>query len=226
MTALVNFRRQSDSSMGLRSSQKAERRIALEEAALNLFAEQGFDATSIDQICDRARTSKTTFFRYFKSKADVIVVQQDAKMPVLRRAILERPDNENDLIAVLYAIHQVWAPAVDPVRTRKSLDALLGSDVLRGLNDDMNRTWLRQIAETLAERRGLDAVDEQCRVTARVANGTVASAVEAWQADNCREELGDIIERSLAKLLELCAVWAELDLPKEFGNRAASPHRD
>jgi AcrR family transcriptional regulator len=114
MTAHVNFRREFEPPEGLRSRKKARTRVAIEEVALALFAEQGFEATTVEQISERAEISTATFFRYFPTKADVVLCQQDAQLPRLREAILERPAEENDLMVARRAIQQVWVPAIDP----------------------------------------------------------------------------------------------------------------
>lgn len=56
-------------------------RTRLVEAAFELFAEQGYEHTSVDDIAARAGTGRTTFFRYFPSKEDVVFPDHDALLP-------------------------------------------------------------------------------------------------------------------------------------------------
>src|SRR3954464_9320848 len=61
---------------GLRERKKAKTRWAIQEHALRLFGEQGYAATTVDQIAAAAEISPSTFFRYFATKEDVVVQDQ------------------------------------------------------------------------------------------------------------------------------------------------------
>jgi AcrR family transcriptional regulator len=201
MVAHVNFRRDQQPAEGLRSRKKARTRQAIEEAASALFAEQGYEATTVEQISEQAEVSHMTFFRYFPSKAHVIILGRDnAQLPILQKEIVGRPQTESDMLALQRAIQLVWVPAIDPDRTISTARAVAESAALRGLYEDMNREWARAIAEALAMRRGLDAVDESCKVIARTAIGVLGASVEAWVAKACRDSLGDAVRRNFQAL--------------------------
>jgi hypothetical protein len=104
------------------------------------------------------------------------------------------------MLALQRAIQLVWVPAIDPDRTISTARAVAESAALRGLYEDMNREWARAIAEALAMRRGLDAVDESCKVIARTAIGVLGASVEAWVAKACRDSLGDAVRRNFQAL--------------------------
>lgn len=71
---------------GVGRPRRSSQRI-LEEAAAELFLEQGYPGTTVDQIAGRAGVSRNTFFNYFGSKSDVLWVDVDAALAGLERAL-------------------------------------------------------------------------------------------------------------------------------------------
>ncbi len=69
-------------------------------AAVDLFAEQGYDATTIAQIAERAGVTKSTFFRYFPDKRELLVAGQEALSGLLAEGIAEAPPHASPLEAV------------------------------------------------------------------------------------------------------------------------------
>jgi AcrR family transcriptional regulator len=103
MPLQVVFNEALDLDQGLRERKKTRTRLAIEAAALSLFEEQGYEATTIEEIAALADVSTTTFFRYFPSKAEVLVADHGQQLPALHRAIVERPRSESDLDSLRHA---------------------------------------------------------------------------------------------------------------------------
>ena len=66
-------------------------RERLERAALALFAEHGYDATTVAEIADRAGLTKSTFFRHFADKREVLFGGQDMLAELFSEAIRTAP---------------------------------------------------------------------------------------------------------------------------------------
>ncbi|OYD67968.1 TetR family transcriptional regulator [Rhodococcus sp. OK302] len=73
--------------VGLRERKKAHTRASIQEHALRLFQERGYDATTVQQIIDACEISESTFFRYFPAKADVVLA--DDFDPLIVEALSE-----------------------------------------------------------------------------------------------------------------------------------------
>src|SRR3954471_22688715 len=69
-------------------------------AAVDLFSEQGDDATTVAQIAERAGVTKSTFFRYFPDKRDLLIAGQETLSRLLTEGIAEAPDDASPLAAV------------------------------------------------------------------------------------------------------------------------------
>ena len=194
---------------GLRSKKKLKTRLAIEDAALDLFAEHGFDATSVEQIAALAEVSMTTFFRYFPTKADVVLTNWGEGLPALQTAIAERPPDERDLVAIRRAIEEEWVVSVDPQRTVRIARAVATSPLLRGLSYEVGERWLASISGALAWRHGDAAADRRCTITARVALEAWAQAVETWIADGAESDLSAAVARTFDLVAELARDWME-----------------
>jgi AcrR family transcriptional regulator len=91
---------------GLRERKKAKTRAVIEEHALRLFREQGYGATTVEQIADAAEVSPSTFFRYFGTKEDVVAY--DAFDPLLIEAWQAQPAELGPIQALRNALHVVF----------------------------------------------------------------------------------------------------------------------
>ena len=182
----------------LRSRKKERTRAAIQDAALDLFAEQGFDATTVDQIAVRAEISTTTFFTYFRSKAEVIVSDHSKWLPAFQQAIVVAPPTESDLDAMKHALQGVWVTSIDLERTVRQAQAVATSHVLRGVSYDMGQIWLGAVANALARRHGLDTPDDRCWIGARVALTILGHVLQSWMGDGCHGELTELIDHGFS----------------------------
>ena len=69
-------------------------------AAVDLFTEQGYDATTVAQIAERAGVTKSTFFRHFPDKRELLVAGQETLSHLLAEGITDAPPDAGPLTAV------------------------------------------------------------------------------------------------------------------------------
>src|ERR687891_310395 len=85
---------------GLRERKKQQTREAIHRAAMRLFAERGFDATTIADIAAAADISPRTFFSYFPSKEEAVFAKFEPAFESFDRAMRERPPGTDALVAM------------------------------------------------------------------------------------------------------------------------------
>jgi AcrR family transcriptional regulator len=98
---------------GLRERKKQRTRLALIDAALDLFLAKGYERTTVDEIVARVNVSQRTFFRYFATKEDVImsfIAEYDA---VLTQVLAARPPEEPPRVALLRSLRRVLEAVED-----------------------------------------------------------------------------------------------------------------
>jgi len=83
-------------------------------AAADLFAEQGYDATTVAQIAERAGVTKSTFFRHFPDKRELLVAGQEVLSRLLAEGIAEAPEAASPLEAVAAGLERA-SNAMGPV---------------------------------------------------------------------------------------------------------------
>jgi AcrR family transcriptional regulator len=194
---------------GLRERKKAATRVAIRDAGMRLFAEQGFARTTIDQIADAAGVSRTTFFRYFPSKEAVIFASQNQTIHDFARLLSERPAEESALRAFEEAVVEfARRTADDQVRKRRALElwALYAANPeLRARMIENRQMWVDQMAATFARRDGVEEPDARHCIASAVAMELLQQVNEEWQRANGELPAEDLIRERFKILRELAA---------------------
>ncbi|GIF38159.1 acyl-CoA-like ligand-binding transcription factor [Actinoplanes xinjiangensis] len=164
---------------GLRERKKAKTRAALREHAMRLIEEQGFAATTVEQIAEAAEVSPSTFFRYFPTKEDAVLV--DDVDAVLVEAIRAQPADLAPIEAILRAMREVFgnlSPEMWAFERRRQV-LILGVPELRMRMMHQMTDAIDLMAGVIAERAGLPADDFSARVTAGAAVGAMLAVLPA-----------------------------------------------
>lgn len=178
---------------------RAASRALLEEAACELFLEQGYAATSVADVTRRAGVSRSTFFNYFDTKSDLLWTgfdeQVDALAGRLADADLARVD------AVLDAELASFAAALGP----DNVALAFSQQSVMGLGEDLQQAALRRLAlvrDVLADAlRGAGRSALAAEVEATALAGALLAAVRSWSLRGPgRLALGDVLAEALASL--------------------------
>ena len=109
---------------GLRERKKQRTREQIIEAAMSLFAERGYDATTIAHIAAAAEVAPRTFFSYFPSKEAVVFCTVDRDLDALEATLRDRPPGETAFDALRRWIDTMFDQLVaeeDQAHLRKRL---------------------------------------------------------------------------------------------------------
>jgi AcrR family transcriptional regulator len=188
---------------GLRERKKARTRAAIREHALRLFGEQGYDATTVEQIADAAEVSPSTFFRYFPTKEDV-VLQDD--IDILAIEAFERQPADLSPIAAFRAAAKETFAALSPdeiARFAETTSLTLSVPEVRARAVDEFARTIDVIAAATARRTGRDAGDVAVRNLAGAVVGVIMAATmpwTEWSEDHGGTDLFARIDAALAHL--------------------------
>lgn len=182
---------------GLRERKKARTRAAIQEHALRLFRERGYDATTVEQIAEAAEVSPSTFFRYFGSKEDVVIY--DALDPILIEAWRAQPKDLGPIQAMRRAMADVFG-RLSPEQREDMYERgrlVYGVPELRlAMIDDLFRTSAL-IASEVAERTGRPPDDFRVRVfTGALIGALMAAMLPAIESSS--PEVLELVDRAFA----------------------------
>ncbi|MFI6294606.1 TetR/AcrR family transcriptional regulator [Nonomuraea sp. NPDC050790] len=177
-----------DTEPGLRARKKLRTRNELTEAALRLFAGQGYEATTVGQIAAAANVSRATFFNYFTDKEDVIFADNEAHEGLLREFLsaADRPPTPRE--ALLQAVERmlaapVWSvdPGSDLVLVRARLiaaePALRARALLRVA--DLHSAWALALRAAYPEELDEIAAAALCGAVIGAVLGAAASHLKS-----------------------------------------------
>jgi AcrR family transcriptional regulator len=173
-------------------------RQRLERAALELFAERGYDDVTVPEITARAGLTTRTFFRHFADKREVLFADAD-QMPILAAQLVRDAPPE---LAPMELVQRGLPMLASTFEGR--LDQLKQRKTIVNSNDGLRERELRKmerLVDAIAEAfriRGID--DLTAAVVAETAVGVVKVALRRWIESDGREPLRTLITDSLVRI--------------------------
>jgi AcrR family transcriptional regulator len=205
--------------MDQRRARGQRNRLALINAAIELFTANGYDATTVEQIAAAAGVAPRTFFHHFATKDDILF---DGYAERLDEAIRRfRASRSSSLCGALAEASAAVAQAITEqpeifvVRARMyhSLPALRAR-MLR-----INEDWIDQLTGEVARWLRADSVtDLRPRLAATLVNGANRAAIDIWVAGGGREDLAASISEAV-ELVRPAITQIERTAKQQRGNR-------
>jgi AcrR family transcriptional regulator len=199
MTAAVGH-----AEIGLRERKKARTREALQDAAMERFARQGFDRTTVEEIAEACEVSPRTFFRYFPTKEDVLFADGEARRERLLAVIAARPADEPAFVALCAAMRTL----TDDYRNDR--DALVerfqvvaASPHLQAYKAEHQHGWEAAVVDVLerrAEARHHTVARNELQLVTAVCTAALRVALDAWVADPSAPDLAVLLDDAFERL--------------------------
>jgi len=190
--------------LGLRERKKIKLRRSVQREALRLFAEQGYEDTTVEQIADAADISTTTFYRYFPTKEDVVL--DDDYDPILEHIIGSADDGEPLVTTVRAAIAAVAAAVEDDRDAALARLKLLASvPALKARQGAEGRKSLDFFARLFSARSGRSVGDYQLRVTTAAFTAAQLEAARCWADADGAGSLGQLMDDAVTFVEPLIA---------------------
>jgi AcrR family transcriptional regulator len=168
-----------------RGRPKASSRAAIEDAAAELFLEQGYTHTSVDDIAQRAGISRATFFNYCPNKSDVLWMEADFALASLELQ-LRRNVALGEALRTLALMHP---REKIPLIATQSEAMGLGVELAASAGIRMERL------RVALSGSGVEAADVW------IVLGAIVSALYEWaQGGSPRANLQDVLEQSLMRI--------------------------
>lgn len=192
-----------DEVLGLRERKKRERRECIENAALDLFEDEGFDKATVEDIAATADIAPRTFFSYFPTKEDVVLADYAGRLERIIGELQKRPASEDPWKAVqasfLLVAHDYESERQKLIR-RFTIIAANPSVYARSLQ--LQAGWEDELATALAGRMDTDSNDITPRLLAAAALACMRSTLRHWLVTGHETSLPDLAAQCFDQMSE------------------------
>ncbi|KUL35653.1 TetR family transcriptional regulator [Streptomyces sp. NRRL F-4489] len=174
-------------------------------AALQLLAQKGYDAVTIDEIVATAGVSRRTFFRYFASKEDVVVRFLADLGAGMCAELAARPAAEPPSAALRHAVAAALAPCGDrgdhADRALRVVQLILGTPALHARFLERQAQWRDDLTAELARRLDLDpATALRPHLAAGMALTAFNTVLARWSGSDGTERPAPLVDRAFTVL--------------------------
>lgn len=172
----------------------------VEHAAFELFARQGFDHTTVDDIAQAAGIGRRTFFRYFPSKNDVAWGDFEGLLERMRDKLATYPHDVRLVDAIREALVDFnrVAPEEAPWHRRR-MELILTTPALQAHSTLRYAAWRQVLAEFVAARLDVSTDSLAPQAIAHATLGVALAAYEQWLRTP-DTELGDLLDAGVREL--------------------------
>ncbi|NOY90511.1 MAG: TetR family transcriptional regulator [Deltaproteobacteria bacterium] len=182
----------------LRDRKKVRTREALFDAAMKLFEERGFSATTVDDLAAEAHVSRRTFFRYFPEK-EAVVFPWDAERLARFEAVLNaakrgEPPFDSIRRALLALADEYTQQSDDMLAQHRVIES---APQLLAYERTLDRRWEEALAGALGRGARSARKRREARILAGAMMGAIRATLAEWFTDGARGDLGRMGQEAL-----------------------------
>jgi AcrR family transcriptional regulator len=175
----------------------------LEQAALALFGEHGFEQTTVAEIAGRAGVTERTFFRHFADKREVLFWGAGTLQELLVRAVVDAPESAAPIDAVAAALQAAGTLLQERRESARQRQTVIAANAeLRERELIKLATLAAALADALRQR---GVRDPAATLTAEAGMAVFRVAVEQWINETRPRDLSRLISTSLDELKAVTA---------------------
>jgi AcrR family transcriptional regulator len=185
---------------GLRERKKLRTRQALIDAAFDLFARKGFEATTVEEIAEAVEVSSRTFFRYFPTKEDVVLTVFEEQFALMVAAFEARPPDEPVLTALgnaagaMLVTCEQGLDGIAPERFECAQQLAMDSPSLFARVLEHASAKQEDMTRRIADRMGVDpGSDFRPHLVASVAIFGIRAATDSWRKEHAEVSPADMV---------------------------------
>jgi AcrR family transcriptional regulator len=170
----------------------------LAQAALALYAEHGFDHTTVAEIAKQAGLTERTFFRHFADKREVLFYGTDMAQAMLARTVADAPASATPMDAVGAALQAAGAAMQENPQRARQRDAVISA------NAELRERELAKLAEFASAMAGAlrdrGIPEPAASLAAETGIAVFKAAFTRWISESGQPDLPGILKESMEEL--------------------------
>src|SRR5258707_10675663 len=175
----------------------------LEQAALELYIERGFEQTTVAEIAKRAGLTERTFFRYFADKREVLFAGAGSLQDFLVSTLASAPDSAAPIDAVASALQAAGALLQQRREYARQRQAVIAANAELRERELIKLASLGSAMAEVLRRRGVR--DPAASLTAEAGMAVFRIAFERWISESGQPDLPQCIREALEEVKAVTA---------------------
>jgi AcrR family transcriptional regulator len=184
----------------LRQRRRIRTKLMVQKEALRLFADKGYEQTTVDDIAHAAAISSRTFFRYFPAKEDVVLWDEYDEQPL--QDLWHLRPGEDPIAQLILLIRDTMGDLYhrDPQLLLTRIKLSFSVPEIRARFFDQQATMIGPYLDQIGKAAGAGPDDLRLRVILSAFYAAVLVAVERWQRHDGREDLLRLFDDAIVAL--------------------------